>query len=347
MKHWLLLFLCVVSVSGTQVQGQTLFEGQRPGQLRTDNSAGLSMRWCPPGQFVMGSPVGEPGRDIDEDPYKVNLSRGFWLGETEVTQEQWKTVMGRTLRDQASRMLNDQTVYRMGGQDVTLRDVAKPQGKGKDEAQSVCAAEAPNVPIYYVSWEDAVEFCRRLTVKEQAAKRISRDVVYALPTEAQWEYACRAGTTTTTYAGNMTVLGNNNVPILHEIAWYGGNSSRNYGGRGWATNFPDQAFPGTRAGPRRVGQLQPNAWQLRDMLGNLYEWVQDYSGYYPQREVRDPTGPAKGEKKLFRGGSWNHYGTMCRAARRFEEIPTIRLNYIGFRVCMSLRVGLAGLEVKK
>ncbi len=332
MKTLLCLLLSLAGVCGARAQ--VLLEGQRPGQTRTDNSAGITLRWCPAGEFVMGSPKGEPGRDIDEDQYPVTLSRGFWLGETEVTQAQWKTVMGRSLRDQAARMLADPTVYRMGGQDVTLREVAKPHGK--DEAQSVCAAEAPGVPIYYVNWEEAAEFCRRLTATEQAARRISREAVYALPTEAQWEYACRAGTTTTTYAGDMTVLGNNNVPVLHDIAWYGGNSSRNYGGRGWATNFPDQAFPGTRAGPRRVGQLQPNAWGLRDMLGNLYEWVQDYSGYYPQRPVRDPTGPAQGEKKLFRGGSWNHYGTMCRAARRFEEIPTIRLNYIGFRVCLRL-----------
>lgn len=332
MKGWLILVLIAGAVQDGR--GQTLFAGQRPGQLREDNGAGIRLRWCPPGRFVMGSPADEPGRDTDEDQHPVVLSRGFWLGETEVTQAQWKAVTGRTLRDQARLMLEDPRVYRMGGQDVTMRDVAKPWGE--DEAASVCAAEAPAVPIYYVSWEEAAEFCRQLTARERAAKRLSRETEYALPTEAQWEYACRAGTTTTTYAGDMEVLGNNNVPVLHTIAWYGGNSSRNYGGRGWMTNFPDQAFPGTRAGPRRVGQLEANAWQLRDMLGNLYEWVGDYSGYYPQREVRDPTGPVTGEKKLFRGGSWNHYGTMCRAARRFEEIPTIRLNYIGFRVCLRL-----------
>jgi hypothetical protein len=230
--------------------------------------------------------------------------------------------------------VDDPTVYRMGGKDVTLRQVAKPQGR--DETFSVCAAEATEVPIYYVSWEDAVEFCKRLTQREKAAKRLPRDAVYALPTESQWEYACRAGTTTTTYAGAMEVLGKNNVPVLHGIAWYGGNSSVKYGGRGWEVFYPERAFGGRLAGPRRVGQLQPNAWQLKDMLGNLYEWVEDYSGYYPQRDVSDPTGPTKGEKKLFRGGAWNHYGTMCRAARRFEDIPTIRLNYIGFRVALRL-----------
>ena len=235
----------------TTVRGQGRFEGLMAGQSRSDNGAGLTLRWCPPGQFVMGSPEGEPGRDIDEDQYPVKLSRGFWLGETEVTQEQWKKVMGMDLRGQARLMLDDRRVYRMGGKDVTLREVANPEKK--DEVGSVCAAEASNVPIYYVSWEDAVAFCQQLTTQERNAKRLPKGAVYALPTEAQWEYACRAGTTTTTYAGDMTVLSNNNVPVLHSIAWYGGNSSRNYGGRGWVTHFPDQAFPGTRAGPRRVG----------------------------------------------------------------------------------------------
>ena len=331
------LSLILALASNCAVQGQGRYEGLMGGQSRSDNGAGLTLRWCPPGQFVMGSPVGEPGRDIDEDQYPVKISKGFWLGETEVTQEQWKKVMGRDLRSQARLMLDDRRVYRMGGKDVTLREVANPEKK--DEAGSVCAAEASNVPIYYVSWEDAVAYCQQLTTQERNAKRLPKGAVYALPTEAQWEYACRAGTTTTTYAGDMTVLSNNNVPVLHSIAWYGGNSSRNYGGRGWVTHFPDQAFPGTRAGPRRVGQLDANAWKLRDMLGNLYEWVQDYSGYYPQREVTDPVGPAKGGKRLFRGGSWNHYGTMCRAARRFEDMPTIRLNYIGFRVALRWASG--------
>jgi formylglycine-generating enzyme required for sulfatase activity len=95
---WILAFIWI---SVPAAQAQSLFSGQRAGQLRTDNGAGLNMRWCPPGQFVMGSPEGEPGRDDDEHQHRVTLSRGFWLGETEVTQKQWETVMGGTLRDQA------------------------------------------------------------------------------------------------------------------------------------------------------------------------------------------------------------------------------------------------------
>ena len=333
MKRIIALIMALGVAGGVHAQG--LYAGQRAGQLRDDNALRMPLRWCPPGEFIMGSPPGEPGRDDDETQHKVTLTRGFWLGETEVTQAQWSELMGETLRDQARKMIDDPQLYRMGGKDVTMRQASNAIA-GK-EIESVCAAEAPNVPIYYVSWEDAMEFCRKLTEKERAAKRLPRDAIYSLPTESQWEYACRARTTRTTYAGDMVVRGENNAPVLNDIAWYGGNCSVGYKGRGWTTNFPNQAFPGKVGGPRRVGQKQPNAWQLRDMLGNLYEWVEDWSGYYPQRDVLDPRGPDKGEKKLFRGGAWKHLATMSRAARRFEDMPTIRLNYIGFRVALRLQ----------
>jgi formylglycine-generating enzyme required for sulfatase activity len=331
---WLALVGAAHALSGS-IRAQALFEGHVAGEARSDNGLKMVFHWCPPGGFVMGSPPDEPGRDHDESEHRVQLTRGFWLAETEVSQKQWTAITGLTLRQQARKMLDDPRPYLMGGKEVTMRQASKAV-KG-NEISSVCAAEAPNVPIYYVSWDDAVEFCRKLTEQERAAKRLPADAMYALPTEAQWEYACRAGTTTATYAGAMTVLGENNAPVLHGIAFYGGNSSVGYQGRGWTTqNWPHQAFRGKIAGPRRVGQMLPNAWGLRDILGNLYEWVDDFSGYYPEREVTDPHGPEKGGKKIFRGGSWNHYGTMCRAARRFEEIPTIRLNYIGFRVALRL-----------
>lgn len=328
------VFIIALGLAGS-AHAQGLYAGQRAGQMRDDNALKMPLRWCPPGDFVMGSPKNEPGRDDDETQHKVRLTRGFWLGETEVTQGQWKALMGETLRDQARKMLDDPQLYRMGGKDVTMRQASNAvEGK---EIESVSAAEAPNVPVYYVSWDEAMEFCRKLTEKERAAKRLPRDAIYSLPTESQWEYACRARTTTATYAGDMVVLGKNNAPVLNDIAWYGGNSSVGYGGRGWSINFPEQAFPGKVAGPRRVGQKQANPWQLRDMLGNLYEWVEDWSGYYPQRDVMDPRGPASGVKKIFRGGAWKHLATMSRAARRFEDMPTIRLNYIGFRVALRLQ----------
>jgi formylglycine-generating enzyme required for sulfatase activity len=133
----------------------------------------------------------------------------------------------------------------------------------------------------------------------------------------------------------MTVLGENNAPILNDIAWYGGNSSVGYKGAGWTTpNWPNQAFPGKLAGPRRVGQKQANAWGLKDTLGNLYEWVLDFAAVYPVGEATDPRGPATGGGHPYRGGSWKHYATMSRAAKSFEAIPTYRSNDLGLRVVM-------------
>jgi formylglycine-generating enzyme required for sulfatase activity len=180
-----------------------------------------------------------------------------------------------------------------------------------------------------------MKFCTELTSQERRAGRLPAGCVYSLPTEAEWEYACRAGTSTATYAGELKVLGENNAPVLNKIAWYGGNSGEGYNGPGWTTiGWPDQAFPNKRAGPRRVGQLQANAWGLKDMLGNLYEWVFDYSSVYPEEEVTDPRGPATGSGHPYRGGSWNHYAVQCRAAKSYEAVPTYRANDLGFRVAL-------------
>jgi formylglycine-generating enzyme required for sulfatase activity len=327
---WILL----ASASFGPVHGEVRFAGYSPGQSRSDNGVKLVLRWCPPGAFVMGSPEDEPGRDAYEKQHRVRLTQGFWLGETEVTQEQWTAVTGRTLRQQAEQMLADETLYPFNGKKITLREASK-AADGKGDVASVCAATAPNIPIYYVSWDDATAFCAELTTKELRAGRLPSGCVYALPTEAQWEYACRAGSTTATYAGAMKVLGENNAPVLNKIAWYGGNSSVGYKGAGWTTiGWPHQAFPGKLAGPRRVGQQEANTWGLKDMLGNLYEWVADFSSDYPDGEVVDPLGPATGSGHPYRGGAWNHYATMCRAAKSFEAVSTYRVNCLGFRVAL-------------
>jgi formylglycine-generating enzyme required for sulfatase activity len=309
-------------------------EGQFPGQMRKDNGPGLALHWCPPGEFMMGSPDTEPGRDAYEVLHSVKLTKGFWLGETEVTQGQWDAVTGTTLRDQARKMLEDEALYPDGGRDITLRE-AHGAAKGSKAIPSVTAAQAPNIPMYYISWDDAVRFCKTLTDKERKAGRLPPGLVYALPTEAQWEYACRAGTQTATYAGEMTVLGENNAPVLNDIAWYGGNSSVGYRGAGWTTDgWPNQAFPGKIAGPRRIGQKQANAWGLKDMLGNLYEWVHDFSAVPTEAPATDPKGPPTGTAHPYRGGAWKHYASMCRAAKSFEAVPTLRNNALGFRVAL-------------
>lgn len=316
---------------GGEVLAQSRFEGYTPSQVRSDNGLKLNLRWCPPGEFMMGSPADEPGRDPYEIQHKVKLTKGFWLGETEVTQEQWTAVTGKTLRDQAKLMLADERLYPHGGKQMTLREAAK--AEDANDVSSVSAANAPNIPIYYVSWDDAMRFCATLTSMELKAGRLPTGCHYTLPTEAQWEHACRAGTTTATYAGPMKVLGENNAPVLNKIAWYGGNSGVGYKGAGWTTiGWPNQAFPNSIAGPRRVGQQEANAWGLRDTLGNLYEWVLDFSSIYGEGEVVDPRGPATGTAHPYRGGAWGHYATMCRAAKSFEAVPTYRWNDLGFRV---------------
>ncbi|MBL9113687.1 MAG: formylglycine-generating enzyme family protein [Verrucomicrobiaceae bacterium] len=309
-------------------------EGHFPGQSRKDNAPGIIFHWCPPGEFMMGSPQDEPGRDNYEVMHPVKLTKGFWLAETEVTQGQWEAVTSTSLKDQARKMLADEALYPHGGRDITLRE-ALGAAPGKQAVASVTAAQAPNIPMYYVSWDDAVAFCAKFTDKERKAGRLPPGMVYALPTEAQWEYSCRAGTTTATYAGEMTVLGENNAPILNDIAWYGGNSSVGYRGAGWTTeNWPNQAFPGKIAGPRRVGQKTANPWGLKDMLGNLYEWVSDYSAVPTEAPAIDPIGPPTGTAHPYRGGAWKHYATMCRAAKSFEAVPTLRSNDLGFRVAL-------------
>ena len=307
---------------------------EKPGQPRSDNGVKLVLRYCPPGTFLMGSPADEPGRDTYETQHKVTLTEGFWMAETEVTQGQWQQVMNLTLAAQARKMLADETLYPFNGKQITLRESLKTTGEAKI-VESVVAASSPNIPVYYVSWDDAVEFCLQLTLGEQHADRLPKGWKYALPTEAQWEYACRAGTTASTYAGTMKILGENNAPILDRIAWYGGNSSVGYKGAGWETlNWPHQAHPGKVAGPRRVGQKQANAWGLRDMLGNVYEWVADFSTVCGPEAVIDPTGPDKGRNHPYRGGAWNHYAAMSRCAKSFEAPPTYRVNHLGFRVVM-------------
>ncbi|MCE9520764.1 MAG: formylglycine-generating enzyme family protein [Verrucomicrobia bacterium] len=326
-----LCWILLITVGGW-LHAEGRFAGYNAGQSRSDNGIKMTLRWCPPGEFVMGSPADEPGRDPYEKQHRVRLTQGFWMGETEVTQEQWTAVTGKTLRHQAEQMLADEMLYPFNGKKITLREASK-AADGSGNIASVSAAMAPNIPIYYVSWDDAMMFCAELTTKELKAGRLPAGCIYTLPTEAQWEYACRAGTTTATYAGAMKVLGENNAPVLNKIAWYGGNSSVGYKGAGWTTlGWPHQAFPGKLAGPRRVGQQEANAWGLKDMLGNLYEWVADFSSEYADGEVVDPLGPATGSGHPFRGGAWNHYATMCRAAKSFEAVSTYRVNYLGFRV---------------
>src|SRR5882672_9295918 len=218
----------------------------RPWSVPLSVEASLDLGWIPPGTFTMGSPATEPGRKADESPQtEVTLTRGFWLGKTFVTVGQWKKVMGVDVRGQLVKHINDDTLYDFGGKKQTLRDLMR---WSRDADPSVYLGnEGENLPMYFVSWDDAMEFSKKLTERERATGRLPVGYEFNLPTEAQWEYACRAGTTAATYAGP------NSEPVLEKIAWYGQNSAAGYTGRPLGTR---------RSGPRDVGQKEPNAWGL-------------------------------------------------------------------------------------
>lgn len=219
------------------------------------------MRWIAPGTFTMGSAPG--AGNADEHPAtEVTLTRPYWLGSTEVTQAQWRAVMG-----------NNPSYFR-----------------------------GANRPVEQVRWTEAMAFCEKLTERERAAGRLPAGYVYTLPTEAQWEYACRAGTAGV-FAGDLDAM-----------AWY-------HETAGYQTHA--------------VGLKAPNAWGLHDMHGNVYEWTLDRYGNYPGGRVTDPARTNGGVGHVFRGGSWGSVAGICRSALRWYEPGRGRWLDVGFRVALT------------
>ena len=307
-------------------------------QFTINNPYGLNMtmKWCPAGTFTMGSPPTEEGRYDDERQHEVTLTKGFWMGQTEVTQGQWKKIMGgETIVDLARKRLQDDTLYNLPGGKKTLREF---WGMSRDgDPMNQCGDLKEDVPVYNVSWNEAVEFCRRLTQRERAEGRIPDGYEYRLPTEAEWEYACRAGTTSALPNGrDIRILGKNNAPALDDIAWYGGNSSVGFNGRGPDTsNWQEKQYSGGRASAREVKGKQPNRWGLYDMIGNVWEWCGDWYGDYPYGSATDPTGVATGAYRVNRGGGWYNDARNCRSAIRVRSEPGSRYDDLGFRVALA------------
>lgn len=297
----------------------------RPWNLPLSDNAFCEMAWIPPGTFTMGSPASEPLRKADEGPpTQVTLSKGFWLGKTMVTIGQWKSVTGLDVRGQLEKMLRDDTLYDLGGKMRTVRDYMR-FSRDADPGKYL-ANEDADLPMYFVSWNDATQFCNLLNARERAAGRLPKGYEYNLPTEAQWEYACRAGTTNATYAGPLVVAGGRS-PSLDAIAWYSGNSPDGYVGKGFKV-------AGRNGGPHPVAQNQPNAWGLYDMSGDLWEWCRDWYGAYPGGSVTDPGGPPTGIDRVNRGGSFGSGPGDERSAQRAKNPPAEASAYRGFRLAL-------------
>lgn len=228
--------------------------------------------WVPPGRFQMGSPLTESERNEDEGPpTEVVLTHGFWIGRYEVTQEQYL--------------------------DLTGRNPSKFQGNLRR-------------PVERVSWNEAVAFCQQLTAAARGSGSLPEGCLVRLPTEAEWEYACRAGTTSRFSFGDDP-----NLIHLGAHAWFADNSDTS---------------------THQVGQLQPNPWGLYDTHGNVWEWCVDrWEGTYPGGTVTNFHGPATGSLRVARGGSWLYPGRHCRSANRDDYGPLNRCSDVGFRLVVG------------
>ena len=226
--------------------------------------------------------------------HRVTVS-DFMIGKFEVTQKLWKAVMGSN----PSRFKGD------------------------------------NLPVENVSWNDAREFIRKLN--QQTGQN------FRLPTEAEWEYAARGGTSMSLYNGEkINLIGANNSPNLDKLAWYGGNCGQNYTSyagcdvangydiSGWS----EKQYADSKGGTHPVGLKQPNAYGLYDMLGNVWEWCQDWYGDYSSGSQTNPTGPSSGSYRVLRGGSWHYGARYCRVSDRSINTPDDRSLNLGFRLVL-------------
>jgi formylglycine-generating enzyme required for sulfatase activity len=266
------------------------FDGSKAGAER--EVGGIKLCWCPAGRFIMGSPPDEPERRPGEDQVEVILTRGFWMGQYEVTQGQWKRVAGA-----------------FPGQ--------------------LTAGAGDDFPVYAVNFAEAEGFCRKLTERAHASGELPKRWEFRLPTEAQWEYACRAGTTTATAFGDRL-------------------SSKQ-------ANFQGKPYNGAEEGPSLkrtapVGSYPANPWGLHDMHGNVFEWCRDWhhaklpGGVDPDLYSARSTamaGDTGSVSRVRRGGCWADEGWPCRSAFRLRFEPERRHDHIGFRV-VAVRLQQAG-----
>ena len=268
MPRTLSIFLSSLVIFG-MMQLDSLLLAQPPKELT--NSIGMKLVLISKGTFMMGSPESEEGRRENESQHEVTISNDYYIGAYEVTQTQYQTVTG-----------NNPSCY---------------QG-------ALVGNQNADLPVENVSLDDAVEFCKKLSELPEE-KKAGR--VYRLPTEAQWEYACRAGSKTI-YSFD------DEEGLLPEYGWFKRNSSQR---------------------THTVGLLEPNAWGLYDMHGNVWEWCSDWYGEYPKGAVSDPTGPTMGTDRVNRGGCWLYLAANCRSASRNWAKSSYQDGLLGFRVALS------------
>jgi len=250
--------------------------------------ADTNLVFIQPGTFTMGSPTNEAQRYSDEVQHSVTISRGFWMEKFLVTQGDYLALVGSN-----PSFFTSSNGY---SDDLTR-------------------------PVTQVSWYDASNYCALRTQQERAGRLIPTNYVYRLPTESEWEYACRAGTTTAFYLGSALRSGQAN----------------------FLGQFEYDASVGSINNPSGIDLQQPtpvssyaaNGWGLYDMIGNVFEWCQDWYGAYPGGSVIDPQGPASGSSRVFRGGDWCRYAACCRSASRHGDESGPRCGDFGFRVLLA------------
>jgi formylglycine-generating enzyme required for sulfatase activity len=248
--------------------------------VEIENSIGMKLTLIPPGEFLMGSPETETSRLANEDQHKVRITQTFYLGVREVTQAEYQEVMEK----------NPSFFSVTGGGKERIR------GRTTDQ-----------FPVERVSWDEAQAFCEKLTELQAEQTIQPAGWVYRLPTEAEWEYACRAGATGQFCFGDSDSR-------LADFAWYG------------------ESFLNGTSHP--TGKRKPNAFGLHDMHGNVWEWCGDWYAEYDDapESVEDPRGPSQASKRVNRGGSWCNLALSCRSATRSRDSPSFRSEHLGFRV---------------
>jgi len=281
-----------------EVENLRMFEGVQPGEEREFEIAPgvkITMCWIPPGEFMMGSSESELGRENSEKQVQVKLSKGFWLAKTEITQAQWKAGGGIDSSVRSPAIWAGEVQYTW--ENFNDGGIVAENFKGGD------------LPVERVDWNEVRAWCVGVTARLRKSAKLEASWRLVLPSEAQWEYACRAGTTAALHNGT-DLTSNEGIDVnLNELGWYDKNSEK-------------------RTNP--VGMKKANAWGLHDMHGNVWEWCSDWYGEELSGGV-DPKGPEKGVRRASRGGSWGNDGSSCRSASRSRDMPDFKLLALGFR----------------